>query len=169
MWFLLHCANKNEEKMIEACKAITNEEILQDAFCITYDCMRRYQGAWHVEQKNLFPKYVILESGSPKQLVQVLESSRDMADLLKEECPVIPIKEEREQLLRELCGSERHLPMSKGVIRSGQTYITEGPLRGREQMIARIDRHKRLAFLKFSDAAMDSYLRAGLEITEKTV
>lgn len=167
MWLLVHCANQNEEKMIENCKAAANQAILQDAFYITYDCMRKYQGEWHLEQKNLFPDYVILESGSPKQLIQVLESNRDMAGLLKEERPVIPVKEEREQFLRELCGNQRHLPMSRGVIRSEQTYVTEGPLCGREQMIMRIDRHKRLAFLRFPEAAA-SYLKAGLEITEKT-
>ena len=37
--------------------------------------------------------------------------------------------------------------MSTGYIKDGTTYVTQGPLQGREKFIRRIDRHKRLAWL----------------------
>ena len=75
--------------------------------------------------------------------------------------------------------------MSHGVIKDGITRITEGPLKGMEQRIGRIDRHKRLAKLlltvnrdqrrgKKQDPQEIGeqdfrYITAGLEITEKNV
>ncbi|MCC8137092.1 MAG: hypothetical protein LIO76_03350 [Clostridiales bacterium] len=64
--------------------------------------------------------------------------------------------------------------MSKGIIRDGLAHVTEGPLIGQDNRIVRIDRHKRLAWLKVSDDASRNFTRdstsvlvAGLEITER--
>ena len=59
--------------------------------------------------------------------------------------------------------------MSRGVIQNGKTIIQEGPLQGLEEKIIKIDRHKRIAFLKSSDQTKEALLfKVGLEITEKT-
>ena len=62
--------------------------------------------------------------------------------------------------------------MSKGYIREGRTCVTEGPLQGRERFIRKIDRHKRLAKLSFSDGDKFGESRAeicaGLEIVAKS-
>lgn len=42
---------------------------------------------------------------------------------------------------------KKKISMSTGYIKDGRTYVTKGPLQGREKMISRIDRHKRLAKL----------------------
>ena len=58
-----------------------------------------------------------------------------------------PVKKSEEIFLKSLCGEGLHLSMSKGVIQDGVTQITQGPLRGMEERICQIDRHKRLARL----------------------
>ena len=42
---------------------------------------------------------------------------------------------------------KKKISMSTGYIKDGRTYVTKGPLQGREKIISRIDRHKRLAKL----------------------
>ena len=68
---------------------------------------------------------------------------------------------------QRISGRKQHLHMSRGHIREGQTYITEGPLRGKEKMIRKIDRHKRLARLELPVADGIQTLYAGLEIFSK--
>ena len=76
---------------------------------------------------------------------------------------------EEQEALRELAGNTHCISMSKGVIREGVTYVTEGPLKGKEQWIRKIDRHKRLALLDAKFFPDISPIKAGLEITEKTL
>ena len=82
------------------------------------------------------------------------------------------VKKEEKQFLQGVCGISHNLGMSKGYIQNGQTCVTEGPLQGREKLIRKIDRHKRLARLiipgrnAFGDSNLE--ICAGLEIVSKS-
>lgn len=118
---------------------------LKDAFVLTYDRMLRYEGSWHVERQKLFPDYVFLESGDEKQFVREIAEYQEVFHVLGDDDGPIPLEPEEERFLEKLCGPGRHFGMSRGYILDGQTHVTEGPLLGRENLICRIDRHKRLA------------------------
>ena len=136
---------------------------------LTYERMLKYEGAWHLERWNLFPECVVFECRGEEALTQALQIlHRELPLAETGEKEIFSVGEDEERILREIFGSEKNLPMSKGVIRGGRVQITEGPLRGREQMIRKVDRHKRLAFLKMENAGNEICLKAGLEITEKT-
>ena len=57
--------------------------------------------------------------------------------------------------------------MSKGVIKDGKPVVTSGPLKGRESLIRRIDRHKRTAEIEIPFVEDDMRVIVGLEIYEK--
>lgn len=84
------------------------------------------------------------------------------------ETRVIAIEKAEEEMLKEMSGAGRNLSMSKGVIRKGKLQVLEGPLQGREKLIRKVDRHKRIAFLTVEGVGDEMCLQAGLEITEKT-
>ncbi len=67
-----------------------------------------------------------------------------------------------------MCRTKRHLSMSEGYIKNGQTHITKGPLMGWEKRIRKIDRHKRLARLEFPVKSVLTMVPAGLEIKSKS-
>lgn len=166
IWYLLSCKGQEEEKTLELCRKYFSKEALQDIFLLTYDCMRRYQGTWHLERKLVFPENVLLES----------ENENILEDELKERCEVmgkgreiLKISPEEEKFLRFLCGKKKHMGMSRGVIFGGVTRVTEGPLKGAEAQICKIDRHKRMARLELPEGRNIRYLMAGLEIMEKDV
>ncbi|MCI8853008.1 MAG: hypothetical protein HFI32_05820 [Lachnospiraceae bacterium] len=118
---------------------------LQDAFVFTCDRMRHYEGDWHLEQRLLFPGLLFLESQDKDQLCQELERDPEIRQLLGNRSGIQAIDPEVEGFLRGLCGASHHSGMSRGYIRDGQTFVTEGPLRGKESLIRKIDRHKRVA------------------------
>lgn len=139
---------------------------MKDAFCLTYDRMRKYEGDWHMEQQPMFPNYVFLESDDGEQLARELEQYQDFLAILGEKDILIPVRREEEQFLRGLCGKNHHFGMSRGYIQGGHTYVTEGPLRGRERLIRKIDRHKRIARLETPGGLRE--MQVGLEIVAKS-
>lgn len=148
------------------CKDFFLDSAFTDAFVLTYERMRRYQGAWHLEKQLIFPANVLLESANENvlqerliQYMKVTGCSRQIQKLALEE----------ERFLRFLCGKMNHIEMSRGVICQGITKVTEGPLKGMERQICKIDRHKRLANLRMPEGQKIRYIPAGLEIVEKTI
>ena len=145
-----------------------SEEQKKRIFVPTYDCMKKYQGAWHMEQKPIFSQAFLIETAEKDRLQELLgqwQPTADMSRSIAEKS--IELLPEQESFLRGFLGEKQHLHMSRGHIREGQTYITEGPLRGKEKMIRKIDRHKRLARLELPVADGIQTLYAGLEIFSK--
>lgn len=164
MWLLLHTAGYSEAEILSVCERRIDRSILVDAFCITYDCTRKYHGIWHQEKKNLIPEYVILESHAPEALYQEIKRQPEL-----EHQKLLPVNQETEAFLKRLGGATKHLTMSEGVIRDGVTHISKGPLQGSEKFIVRIDRHKRIAFLGDETFPKNLYMKTGLEIREKSL
>ena len=59
--------------------------------------------------------------------------------------------------------------ISRGIIKDGVPVVTEGPLKGREQLIKRIDRHKRTAKLGVPFEGKTIEITVGLEIYQKEI
>lgn len=113
----------------------------------------------------MFPDYVFLESEDGERLARELEQYQQILTILGGQDILIPVHKEEEQFLRGLCGGTHHSKMSKGYIRDGHTHVTEGPLQGKEKMIRKIDRHKRLAKLEMPGSLRG--VNVGLEIYNK--
>lgn len=147
-----------------------SEEQKKRIFVPTYDCMKKYQGSWHMEQKPAFRNCFLIECRDRDDLADILHGLQ-CADTLAENITAnaIALFPEQEVFLRNLMMPEtKKISMSTGYIKDGRTYVTKGPLQGREKMISRIDRHKRLAKLRFAAGNTDRELCAGLEIISKS-
>ena len=59
------------------------------------------------------------------------------------------------------------MSLSKGHIREGRTHVTQGLLQGKEALIRKIDRHKRLAKLEVPTREGLLQMYGGLEILTK--
>lgn len=168
MWYVLRCPDGQEDTMIHFCRMQLPQDVLKDAFQFTYARMRRYEGQWHREIKPLFPGYIFLESNEGQCLVwkggRAMESSLEQKS--REFCRRIDPGEE--ELLQKLCGIDHHMDMSRGIIKDGITCVTEGPLKGKEALIRKIDRHKRLAMLDLSWLHRPADVWTGLEIVSKS-
>lgn len=160
------CKEQEEQKMMALCKKILSPKAVQNVFIFTYDRLHRYKGAWHLERKLLFPSHVFLESENEEILLKELKKYSVTAKYGNQ---LIRMDKEEEQFLKILCGKEHHLRMSRGIISKGETLITDGPLKGMENRICKIDRHKRLARVTVTTRQECSLLPAGLEITEKVI
>lgn len=163
IWLLTHCPEGQEEKIAEAIQPLINGGNIREAFVMTYACLKRYQGKWHTEQKSLFPGYLMLESEEGQMNTKELSFIEKNTPFQK---VYTALNHEEESFLRNISDSGHHIPMSRGYIHNGKTYITEGPLSGMESCIRHIDRHKRLATVEIP-GIRGRKIQIGLEIFRK--
>ncbi len=169
IWYFFNCHKQNERETLDICRQNMSKGVLLNAFVFTYDRMRRFQGEWHMEKQLMFPAGVFLESDDEATLMEELRRYSKKAKPGAVFKALAPVKKSEEMFLKSLCGESRHLGMSKGVIQDGITQITEGPLRGMEERICRIDRHKRLARLAVPQGSSFHHNLAGNMTSESFV
>lgn len=69
--------------------------------------------------------------------------------------------------LKNLCQDGILIGISKGIIKNELIVVTSGPLKGREWLIRKIDRHKRTAQIEIPLAGDKRHITVGLEIYRK--
>ena len=101
-------------------------------------------------KKKCFRDTFFLESSRPDKLSEELEAYRKILRVMEEPGYLISVYEEEEEYLRKLCGERHYLKMSFGYKdkEKGRSFITEGPLKGLENQIAKYDWHRRFAQLR---------------------
>lgn len=170
MWYIAQVRNGSEEQVRNKCIRAADKRVLEQCFIPRYKEMKKYQGAWHTQEKLLFPGYVFMISSHAEELNKSICNviKPGTVKMLGTGDEIVPLKESETKLLEHMGVRENALDISKGVIKDGVTHVTEGPLTGLESYIRKIDRHKRKAWLEFDLSGSMVRMEAGLEITEKS-
>ena len=135
------------------------EGVALDAYALRREMLRREDGAWRLRHDVLFPGYVIVETCDPELLAKRLEVLSASSHLVQGAGGAVGTLTEREAaLVRTLGGRDHMVGVSVGEIVSNKLTVTSGPLVGLERLVAKIDRHKRIAYL---DAAAFASFAAG--------
>ncbi|MCD7884744.1 MAG: hypothetical protein LUI87_13730, partial [Lachnospiraceae bacterium] len=92
---------------------------IAESFQFTVERMRHVQGEWRSMTVAVFPNFRFLCC-----------ENEEAEKLKKKHVPLISIPDELAKLLYELSDRQHHIPMSRGVIKSGKAHVTEGPLTG---------------------------------------
>ena len=72
--------------------------------------------------------------------------------------------------MKRLChkiASAKTIMSNNGILENEKVVVLEGPLKGREGLIRKIDRHKRLAWLEIEMFGRKTKFEVGLEIVRK--
>ncbi len=153
IWYALKCPEGKEKDYTEKYQKLASSDGLKEVICFEYQRMMRYGGSWHLERRKLLPGWIFFAG------TKAIEFEGDG----KIRSP-IPYKVSH---LTELCQEEHLIGMSKGIIKDGKPMVTSGPLKGRESLIRKIDRHKRTAEIEIPFVEDDTRVTVGLEIYEK--
>lgn len=167
MWYVMQVQTGTEEKIRTQCISIIDERILEQCFIPYYEEKKKYQGTWHTEKKILFPGYVFMVSDRLMDLYKSLKKVIGLTKLLGTGQEITPLTEEETIFLKKIQVDEKPLEISTGVIINGTVEITEGPLKGMEGYVRKIDRHKRKAWLEIDMFGRTMEMEVGLEIIEK--
>lgn len=167
MWYVIQVRTGTEESVKKQCEKLIGRDAMERCFIPYYEEMKRYQGAWHKETGTLFPGYVFLVSDNLDQLYEELKKVIGLTKLLGSGDEVIPLADEEITFMRRFGGEDQVVPMSIGVIENDQVVIMEGPLKGREGMIRKIDRHKKKAWIEMEMFRRKQVVEIGVEIVGK--
>lgn len=160
IWYLLKCPEGDETDYMQKCLELVNSEKMEEIVCFQYQRMMRYGGSWHLESRTVLPGYVFLTGSNVMELERNWQEDGEM----KQNISLTPCET---PYLKDLCQDGLLIEISRGVIKNGVPIIISGPLKGRERLIRRIDRHKRTAEIEIPFNGAKKQVTVGLEIYEK--
>lgn len=167
MWYVIQVITGMEENIKCQCEKLIHTEILQRCFIPYYEEKKKYQGSWHTETKVLFPGYVFLVTDHILELQEQLHKVLGLTKLIGTGNEIIPLSDQEVALLQRLGKDDQVVEMSVGVIENERVCILEGPLKGMEGNIKKIDRHKRKAWIEVEMFGRVMEMQVGCEILEK--
>lgn len=170
MWYVIWTTTGKEDLMKLEFEMLVPRERYHDIKIFTRERRQKYRGVWQLRRERLFPGYLFLDA-EPDHIQEVrtaLRQATEFARVLKAGELFVPVREEEKQFICRLAGDTTNVAVSIGVIEHEKVIIREGPLKGLEGMIKRIDRHKRMAVLEVEMFNRISEVKVGLEIVEKS-
>ena len=131
--------------------------------------MKRTGGQWRRVTETLFPGYIFIETSRPAEAAVALRRTPTFTRLLGgNDDKFIPLSADEVTWLEVFTTAKGHVvEMSEGIIEGDNVIVTDGPLKGHEALISKVDRHKRLAYLDMQMFGRTKTVRVGLEIVRK--
>lgn len=136
---------------------------LEEAYVPRCRLPLKVRGEWLLTESILFPGYVMLRTRDLRGLRRSLSILTEYNRLLSTDGGIIALTPAELRVIDAICGPERCLAVSEGIVRSGVLCVTDGPLVGKESLIERYSRHKRCAWLT-AGVLGRARVRVGLEV-----
>ena len=169
-WYVIQVRTGKEEWIVTCCMYMIKDPCLRKCFIPYSKQLRKVRGQWVEQTQVLFPGYVFMISDDPVQLYQVLKQIPDFTKMLgKDKEEIFPLSEDEVAFLKSFGEEEQIVDVSFGYIEGEQIVLEKGPLKGKEGLIRRIDRHKRIAEIEIEFLGELRKARVGLEIVRKNI
>lgn len=168
-WYVIQVRGKMEEKIKKACEQRISSDVLKECFVPKHKQLKKINGKWSEVESILFSGYVFLVSDNPNELYLKLKEIPDLTKMLGySDNEFYPLYDEEVEFLKTFTNQEYIVEMSKGLIENDEIKITSGPLKGKEGIIRKINRHKRIAMIEVELFGKITQTYVGLEIISKT-
>lgn len=167
-WYVIQVSIGHEWKIVNQCRSMISQDILKECFIPEYIKMKRYQNAWHEVKEILFAGYVFMITDKIDLLNVELKKLPEFARIIgKKKNDIFPLDPEEIAFLNAFAKEDHIVTMSRGFIKGDQIVVTQGPMKGKEGLITRIDRHKRIAEIQLKMFNKEAVAKVGLEIISK--
>lgn len=168
-WYVIFVHNQDEYKV---CNLLRQQQI--EAFIPRMKVAHRKKSNLLFVEKLMFPGYVFVESElEQKEFIIQLDavkrmSSKSMKLLKLDKIGTSALHDEEVFYLKSILNSDKVMDYSVGIIVGSKTIITQGPLKGMENTIIKIDRHKRCALIELMICDQSIRTNVSLEIISKS-
>lgn len=144
-------------------------ELAEDCFIPSCEIPKLVHGTWQKREGLLFPGYVFVQTAAPRGLLKALPKVGGLTRMLGVTGDSFSaLSDEEVAWLDAVTESGGHvMAMSEAVQEGDRVIVTAGPLRGRESEIVRVDRHKRLAWIRVQMLGRETTVKVGLEVVRK--
>ena len=167
-WYVIQVRSGHEHEIADKCRFVIDGRILKECFIPEVITRKKFRGQWNEVKGVLFRGYVFLISDYIDELYVELKKIPDLTKMIGKKKDIIyPLTDGEIEFLKTF-GKDNHIvDMSIGFIEGDAIHITQGPLQGKEGLITKIDRHKRIAYIKVNIFNEDITAKVGLEIISK--
>ena len=169
-WYVIQVRSGKEEWVMRCCALMIDDPCLRKSFLPFSKRLRKVRGEWIEREEILFPGYVFMISEDPTRLYQALKKIPDLTKMLgKDKEEIYPLPEDEVAFLKSFGKEEQIVEISSGYIEGDRIIVEQGPLKGKEGLIRRIDRHKRIAEIEIEFLGERRKAKVGLEIVRKNI
>lgn len=166
-WYVIQVPSKKERLVCERIKDLLSKEIYIDCFVPLAERIYKKEGRVKTITRPLFPGYLFIISDHIDQVYLQVKAVPYFTRVLHADFQFVPLTRDELNVFVDFLNNERIMEMSKGYIEGTQVYVTEGPLKGREGRIKKVDRHKRIAIIDAPFMGTQTALHVPLEIVSK--
>lgn len=171
MMFCMQTDSRHTERIKEDIKKYVlagSEEI----FMPVTERIWKIEGQWQRVLVPMFKGYLFISSDDPTGLFGRIHESLGktifrFVKLLKDDEYIIPLSDSDESMVKELSDEDHVIKASIGYLKGDTLIVTDGPLKGHEGQVVKIDRHKRIAVLSVEFLGEKRNLTVGLEVVKK--
>lgn len=167
MWYVIQVTTGREQVILQMCNNIIEKGVLKKSFVPQIEKKYKYNGKWLTIQVTMFPGYVFVETDLENKLFIQLKNVPEFTKIIRMGYEIVAMKKEEEKFLKELMNEKYTVTMSEGIIIGDHVIVYEGPLKGKEGYIRKIDRKKRMAILEIDFLGRKIDFTIGLEIIMK--
>ena len=168
MWYVIWVESGKEHKVRGMIESQVPSETYDRILIPEKRIQKKFKGEWQEVQSVLFPGYLFVVAEDITEFAAALDAVPEFTKMLKADNEIAAIYPEEEAVLTRLVGQDEIVKMSEGMIENDRIIILDGPLKGMEGTIKRINRHKRIAVLQTELFERVIQVMVGLEIVEKT-
>lgn len=167
-WYAVHVAQGSEEATARKCRQLVSSDVLEECFVPKYEKYLKRNGSWRLVVDPLFSEYFFVATRDVRALSKELGRLSFPAVLIGgTDEGYAPLSFGVQAWLEGAFDDAHVLRASEGAIEQGVLKVKSGPLRGREGDVRKINRHKRMAYVRFDDGADGFLLRAALNVPAK--
>lgn len=166
-WYVIQVMTGREEALCEDIKNFVDRQLYQHCFVPMAERQHRKDGKFITLRKPLFSGYLFIITDCIEDISVALWKISKFKRILRTDNTFVPMEPEEVKNFRSLVDEAFNVTMSRGFIIGDEITVTEGPLKGYEGRIKKIDRHKRMAFVELPFLGRDTRVRVPLEIVDK--
>ena len=158
-----------EDAVAGKCRQLLGSDLVEDCFVPKYERYMKREGAWRIVVHPMFSEYVFVSTRDVRALAKALGQLSFPAPLVgRRGRTYAPLSPSVQAWLESVLDEAHVLRASEGRIEGGVLQVERGPLRGCEGRVRKINRHKRMAYLRFDEGGEgDCVLQAALNVPVK--
>lgn len=178
MWYVIQVQGGQEEKTAKLIKNQLkfNDSSLRDCFIPKKVRVKKFRGRWQQVEEILFPGYVFADSANAEKLYRRLKQVSRLTKVLQDGNFLFLSLSEEEVGWIKAIGDRGHvirvsrvkvIPVKNSSVlgkRISNVIVQDGPLRGLEDHVEKVDLHKREVTLKMPFAGRLVDVRLGIDM-----
>lgn len=167
-WFVIEVNFENENKILDILNSDLFQSFVKRSFILRRKQLKSFGSEWKLYEFDVLKGIIFLEITDLNLFKKTIVKCKEIYELNHhEKLRLMKLKEYDLLFLNKF--NSTTIESSIGDIVNGKIVVKDGPLVGCEDMIKKVDRHKRLAFFKYKFSFNQSDICLGLEIKNKTV